>query len=106
MSDLIIIEKALGYAGKLLSGSKSMYRDIYPDNKVYFNACLFNNNFKQIWFGDIDFEFDTKILQQLANDLKETIYATPEQPYRWDGLKKEQLNNEEIIKFESKVKNE
>ena len=98
------IEGHLGTSGRLLSASKSMYRDKFPNHIVYFNACLFDKDLKQVWFGDIDLDIDKESLQMLANYLKETIYLTREQPYRWDGLKKEDINKSEVIIFINKEK--
>jgi len=87
------VRSHLGTEGRLLSASKSMYRKKYPNHRVFFNACLFDSNFTQLWWGDIDFDLDNDSLQLLANYLKETIYITMEHDYRWNGLKKSQINN-------------
>lgn len=95
------IEGHLGTPGRLLSASKTMYREKFPNNKVYFNACLFDKNLKQIWWGDIDLDMDKESLQMLADFLGEPIYLTMEQPFRWDGLKEEDVDRDEVIVFSS-----
>lgn len=99
------IRSHLGTEGRLLSASKSLYRRKYPNHKIFFNACLFDENFTQLWWGDIDFDLDDYSLQLLANYLKETIYITIEQNYRWSGLKKSQINNNEEVVIYKPLKN-
>lgn len=100
------IEGHLGTSGRMLSASKSMYRDKFPDHKIYFNACLFDKDLKQIWYGDIDLDIDKESLQMLANYLKEPIYLTIEQPFRWDGLKEEHIDTDDVIVFVAQDKSE
>ncbi len=99
------IEGHLGTPGRLLSASKSMYREKFPDHKIYFNACLFDKEFKQVWYGDIDLDIDKESLQMLANYLKEPIYLTIEQPFRFDGLKEEHIDTDDVIVFVPQDKN-
>jgi len=97
------VRSHLGTEGRLLSASKTMYRKKYPNHKVFFNACLFDSNFTQLWWGDIDFDLDNDSLQLLANYLNETIYITTEHDYRWNGLKESQINNNnEVVIYEPK----
>ena len=71
----------LGYPGKLLSGSKSRYREKYPTHKVAFNSNLCTKEYGKIWFGDIDATIDTAKLEKLADELKVSIYVL----YEMDG---------------------
>lgn len=81
-----IITKILGFRGRMLSGSKVQYLSKYPKHKVYFNACMFDKDGTQVWFGDVDVDKDYLKLQKLADESGETFYLTPEQPFRWHGL--------------------
>lgn len=79
------VDLILGRPGKLISPSKSFYLEQHPDHKVYFNACIFNRKYEEIWFGDIDLTKDTDKLQRVANVVGD-IYVTREMPYRFKGL--------------------
>lgn len=73
------VDEHLGHPGRILSGSKQ------GPPSVYWNACVFIKG-RQVWYGDLDTEADTHKVQAAANMAGETLYVTPEQPYRWDGL--------------------
>ncbi len=70
----------LGLAGAMLSGSKQ------GPASIYWNACIFDKDEQQIWHGDLDTEKKADDLQELANRIG-TIYVTPEQPFRFKGLR-------------------
>lgn len=78
-------DSVMGMAGRLIHPSKSGYIRNHPDHKVYFNACIFDKEGIQIWFGDIDFNVDEAKLLKLAEKVG-NIYVTPESPFRWHGL--------------------
>jgi hypothetical protein len=93
-------EQLLGPTGRLISASKSSYSDQHPDHEVLFNACVFDAQAVEIWFGDLDLTLDAPRLQQLA-DLFGEIYVTPESPFRLDGLRGERSvhDRERIVRF-------
>src|SRR3972149_3995249 len=69
---------------------------------VYFNACIFNEKLKQIWWGDIDITKDKKALRKIAKESKELFYVTPEHPFRSDFNKVDQKlidTDESVIKY-------
>lgn len=91
-----IAVEILGDHGRLLSMSKTAYRDEHPDHLVYFNACIFDGHklsprrrrkATQLWFGDLDLTLDEAKLQELADRIG-PIVVTPETPYRFKGLPK------------------
>lgn len=90
MSDEVDIYDALAeqglYGGRMLSGSKSGYRERFPSNTVYFNACVFNTDGTQVWHGDLDLSVDSDAIQQAVDESNEAISVTPEMPFRWNGL--------------------
>lgn len=94
-----LINENLGHEGRMVGGSKSMYRDAHPNNIVYFNACIFNEKLKQIWWGDIDITKDKKVLRKIAKESKEKFYVTPEHPFRSDFNKVDQklINTDESV---------
>ena len=80
------VEKILGPCGRLLSSSKSAYREFYPDHQVFFNACLWDSNGTEIWFGDIDLTKENRKLEKARNLFDNPIYLTKEDPYRFEGF--------------------
>nr|HPI82220.1 hypothetical protein [Candidatus Paceibacterota bacterium] len=40
--------------GRMISGSKSGYRDRYPENLVVFNANIVTKKRGKVWHGDLD----------------------------------------------------
>ena len=78
-----VIAKHLGSAGKMVGASKSDYCRKYPDNTVIFNACIFDSNAQQIWYGDIDLTASADAIRALADEATETLYITPETPWRF-----------------------
>lgn len=71
-------EKVLGIPGKLISWSKSGYRNNNPKNLVIFNAVLKDKDNKEIWSGDMDVTLEEEKLMELAKLLGEKIYVYPE----------------------------
>jgi hypothetical protein len=69
---------------RLISGSKSGYRERFPDHEVYFNANIFTENGK-IWHGDLDLNLDSEKLQNLANELKTDLYILSEMDGRFEN---------------------
>ena len=79
--------------GRMISGSKSFYREMNPDNTVYFNANIFTLEEGKIWYGDIDFTKDEEILNKIAKEIKQDLYIIRELEGRFD---KENINHKEI----------
>lgn len=97
-----ILHKHKLTSGRMVGWSKSGYRDAHPDNRVYFNACIFDKTGAQVWWGDLDVTESEDILKQVAKEYGHMFYVTPEHPYRMDFNKvtKKQLNTDEyVIKF-------
>lgn len=88
------IRHFLGNEGRLLSGSKSLYRERHPDGRPVFNCNLFVEN-EKAWHGDVDLVTESDTLQQLANALGKSVYIFTEHPYRW--MKDEDVKLEEAI---------
>lgn len=78
---LEITRRVMGYPGVMISGSKSGYHDRFPDHDVIFNANIFTEAGKKIWYGDIDITLSTAKLQTLSKELGEKIFVL----YEWDG---------------------
>lgn len=95
-----LIRKHLGYEGRLIASSKSLYHKNNPNSLVYFNACIFNSKGKQIWWGDIDLTKDEEKLFKIREESKEDFYVTPEHPFRSDfySVTKESLESDPNVK--------
>jgi hypothetical protein len=97
-----LIEKHLGHNGRMISMSKSGYRERNPKSICYFNGCIFDESLKEIWYGDLDITKDKKALNKIAKLSKQIFYVTPEHPFRTDfnTVTQENLDNDEhVIKF-------
>ena len=80
------IFKQLGFNnGRLISGSKSSYKDRFPDNLVVFNANIFTESHGKIFFGDIDITKDAETLKYIAAELDEVLYVLNEMAGRFEN---------------------
>lgn len=70
-------------SGRMIGHSKSGYRDAHPDGMPIFNACIYDANAVQTWWGDLDIVEDMENLQKSSNDTGQTFYVTTE-GYRSD----------------------
>ena len=89
-------DKYLGLCGRLLSGSKSRYLEQYDDHIVVFNANVFVKDGK-LWFGDLDISKDGEKLQNLANDIGESVYVLREMDGRFDNEKNPPLKKAVVV---------
>lgn len=71
--------------GRMISGSKSGYRDRYPDHFVIFNANIVTESRGKVWFGDLDLDLDVFKLMEVAKDLKEPLYILYEMDARFEN---------------------
>jgi len=71
-----IFEKHGFPQGRMISGSKSGYRQRFPKNDVIFNARIFTKT--DNWHGDLDITKDRKELQKLCNEINEEMLITSE----------------------------
>ena len=85
---------------RLISGSKSGYRERYSDHDVMFNANIFTPNC--IWWnGDLDITKDNFNIQKLCNELGEEIIIVSEM-LGWQGAEYrsyEELEADAHVKF-------
>jgi hypothetical protein len=79
--------------GRMISGSKSFYREMNPDNVVYFNANIFTLEEGKIWYGDIDFTKDKNILTEISKEINRDLYILRELDGRFGN---ENINHKEI----------
>lgn len=82
------------YFGRMISASKSSYREKYPDNEVYFNANIFVLGEGKVWWGDLDVTLDRESLESIARDLGKDLFILREMDGRFEN---ENLKDSEII---------
>jgi hypothetical protein len=93
MSDFFIKE---GFnLGRMVSFSKSSYREKYPDNDAYFNANIFVLGEGKVWCGDVDVMKDMASLQNIARETRKDLYVLSEIDGRFGN---ENLEDPEIIR--------
>lgn len=92
-----IIHKYLGIGGRMISWSKSTYRKNHPNNRVYFNAQIFDKNYKFMWAGDLDITKDKRLLKKIQKESNEIFYIIPEPFY---AVTKKDFENEWTVKID------
>ena len=90
-----IFENEKLFSGRMLSFSKSGYRDQFPDNEVYFNANIFVLGEGKIWYGDIDVTKEKEQLENVAREIGKDLYILREMDGRFGN---ENLDDSEIIR--------
>ena len=81
--------------GRMISGSKSKYKEMNPDNFVIFNANIIHPEDNKIWHGDIDITEDHKKLKNISKELGEILYVLYESDCRFEN---EDRSINELIK--------
>lgn len=71
--------------GRMVSRSKSAYREKYPENEVYFNANVFSSSGEKIWYGDLDITLDAEKLERIAERLGEKLFVLREMDGRFEN---------------------
>ena len=86
------------YFGRMISGSKSGYNKMFPDNKVIFNSRVYdletyeaekNGRIKdwfagqsiELWYGDLDLTKDNEKLKEIANKIGTFVITTEHGDY-------------------------
>jgi hypothetical protein len=73
-----VFEKHGFYLARMISGSKSTYRQKYPKNDVLFNANIFTPTKNKVWYGDLDITLDSDKLQNVCNEIGEEMIIVGE----------------------------
>jgi hypothetical protein len=87
---LEIAERLLGFAGRMISGSKTGFCKQHPYHFPVFNANVCTDAGK-IWFGDIDLTEDEAKLAELARTLGQKVYVLYERDGRFGGREEQPL---------------
>lgn len=72
--------------GRMISDSKSGYKEEHLFNTVCFNANIFIKKaevYFKIWYGDLDISLEGDILKKIAEELKTTLYVVKEMDGRF-----------------------
>jgi len=69
--------------GKLISGSKSAYSRLFPNDLVLFNANIFIEERGKIWHGDINLTKQKNILEQIKENFGVDVYVLREMDGRF-----------------------
>jgi hypothetical protein len=89
-------KEILGHPGRMVSGSKSLYRRSHPLNFVVFNANVIaetEEGLKKIWYGDIDITESENDIQMLAEQLETRVYVVYELAARFENEEKPDVAN-------------
>lgn len=81
--------------GRMISFSKSGYREKYPENEVYFNCNIFVLGEGKVWYGDIDVTKDRDSLENISMEIGNDLYILREMDGRFGN---EKLDDSEIIR--------
>ena len=81
MESIFENEKLL--SGRIISFSKSGYREKFPDNEVYFNSNIFVLGEGKIWYGDIDVTKEKEQLENVAREIGKDLYILREMDGRF-----------------------
>ena len=87
-----LLTEKLGISGRMISGSKSGYRERFPDNLAIFNANVCVEG-KKIWYGDIDVTQSAEDLKEIAIKSGETIHILYEMDARFEFENDPQIKN-------------
>lgn len=85
LNDILqLLEDRGFYIARLVSGSKSFYRELHPKHAVLFNANIIDEKLGKIWHGDLDLTIDGKKLKDVASELNTTLYILSEMDGRFE----------------------
>jgi len=64
--------------GRLISHSKSAYREAHPDHTVIFNSNVICGKHGKVWWGDLDLTLDGAKLSMVAEELSTELLVLRE----------------------------
>lgn len=70
--------------GRMISYSKSAYRELNPKSVCYFNANIVTARDGKVWYGDLDLTKDALALKVVAEQTGQTIYVLKELDCRFE----------------------
>jgi hypothetical protein len=91
-----LINEKIGWAGRMISGSKSGYRTLHPNNFALFNSNICTKTGK-IWWGDIDLTESKQVLLDIAESTGEEIYVLFEMDGRFENEDSPKLDKAVVV---------
>ena len=64
--------------GRLISYSKTAYKQANPNNIVFFNANIITKERGLVWCGDLDITKDEELLRKVSKEINEELYVLKE----------------------------
>lgn len=92
-----LFNEKLGMEGRMISFSKSFYRNENPNNLVVFNSNIIVDG-KKIWWGDIDVTINKINLIFLAKQINNSIFVLSEMDGRFNNEESPIVENY-LVKF-------
>jgi len=90
-----LLNEKVGYLGRMISYSKTMYSIKKPDNFVVFNANICTAT-EWVWWGDLDLTLSKENLISTAVEANEDIYVF----YELDVSHEDEFNiNDAVVIF-------
>lgn len=105
----IILEKFNSvklYNNRMISGSKSRYRENHMYEKVYFNANIFINIFgeyRKVWYGDLNINEDGNLLKEVSSYIGLELFVLDEMSGRFGNEKTQAVNEKNVWKTSQDV---
>jgi len=102
-----IFNKHEFHVGRLITGSKSSYRENHPNDLIIFNANILIQSKGKIWHGDLNITKDAKILQRICNEINEKMIIVSEMLCRFGMEEKSysEIEKNARVIFKPKSKN-
>ena len=82
-------------SARIITGSKSVYRNSKPKDLIIFNANVFMKDMGKVWYGDLNLTEEYMELKSIADSLDTTLYVLWEMEGRFG---KEKRPIDELIK--------
>lgn len=92
--------------GRLISGSKSRYCNMYPDNLVVFNANIFTDHHGKIFHGDLDLTKDQNKLIDISIKTNTVLYVLFEMDGRFDNENRKDFKKVAVWNTKTGLSNE
>ena len=70
---------------RIISYSKSKYREEHLDHVMVFNANVFTESSGKVWWGDLDLTLDGDKLSSIAKEIGEPLYVLYEMDGRFEN---------------------
>lgn len=74
--------------GRLISYSKSRYRNNHPNDYILFNGNIFTKKYHKMWWGDLNITKDSLKLQEICNEIDLDLIIVSEMIGSFGGEKK------------------